>query len=457
MPKTTKGKLLIVDDSPDLLVAFRYFLSPYFDEVRTEQRPDRMLSLLKAEAIDLILLDMNFAAGVNTGNEGFYWMQRILEIDPAATIVLITAYGDIELAVRAIKQGATDFIHKSWDEEKILSTVLSAYRHRQSRLEIERLKNRQNLLIERENNGSPVCYGISKSMMDVHSLVEKVAATDANILILGENGTGKEVIAREIHRLSNRSNEIFVTVDVGAIPEPLFESELFGYCKGAFTDAKADKPGRFEVASGGTLFLDEIGNIPLHLQAKLLSVIQNGAVIRLGSNKPIPIDIRLICATNLSPYSMVEEGSFREDLLYRINTVQVDLPPLRERKEDIPYLVKYIMPQFVKKYNKSPMTISNEAIQRLQEHPWKGNIRELKHQIEKAVILTDSDTIQPSDIVFNPTKENVVEFNDLNLEKIEMNAIRTALKKHSSNIRQAAIELGINRSTLYEKIKKYNL
>ncbi|UCG28156.1 MAG: sigma-54-dependent Fis family transcriptional regulator, partial [Bacteroidales bacterium] len=356
MQKTT-GKILIVDDNEELLIALRMILSPHFGEIKTEKNPNLILSLIERESFDIILLDMNFKAGINTGNEGIFWMNKILEIDPDSTIVFITAYGDIELAVKSIKEGAADFIQKSWDQEKILSTIMAAYNLRQSKLEILRLKTKQSHLKEKIDRDYEFCTGESQIMQDLSRIIEKVAPTDANILIMGESGTGKEVIAREIHKLSARSDEIFVNVDLGSLSETLFESELFGYVKGAFTDAKEDKPGRFEIASGGTLFLDEIGNLTLPLQSKLLTAIQNRQVIRLGSNSPVPVDIRLICATNKPLFEMAEKGQFREDLIYRINTVQIEIPPLRDRPEDIPQLANFFLRNFREKYHKNDLVI----------------------------------------------------------------------------------------------------
>ena len=323
MPKQ-KGKILIVDDNEELLIAFRFFLTKHFDKINTIKNPNLIPEYLRKESYDIILLDMNFTAGVNTGNEGIYWMKQILEKDPNASVVLITAYGDVELAVNAMKEGAVDFIQKSWDEKKILSTILSAYNLRLSKLKIEKLEQKQKHLSDKIDSDFNQIIGKSVAMQNVFQIIEKVAKTDANILILGENGTGKEIIAREIHRKSEKSNEVFVSVDIGALQENLFESELFGHVKGSFTDAKEDRVGRFEIASGGTLFLDEIGNLPMSLQAKLLTAIQNKEIYRIGSNKPIPVDIRLICATNKNPDEMVEKGDFREDLLYRINTIKIE-------------------------------------------------------------------------------------------------------------------------------------
>lgn len=453
-----KGKILIVDDNEELLIAFRFFLSKHFDKIDTIKNPNLIPESLIRETYDIILLDMNFTAGVNTGNEGIYWMKQILEKDPNASVVLITAYGDVELAVNAMKEGAADFIQKSWDEKKILSTILSAYNLRLSKLKIENLEQKQKHLSEKIDSQFSNIIGESTTMKSVFKMIEKVAITDANVLILGENGTGKEVIAREIHRKSERANEVFVSVDIGALHENLFESELFGHVKGSFTDAKESRAGRFEIASGGTLFLDEIGNLTMPLQAKLLTAIQNKEIYRIGSNKPIPVDIRLICATNKDPDAMVEKGSFREDLLYRINTIKIKLPPLRERDNDIILLAEFFLNEYSDKYNKPNLKLDSTTIIKLKEHPWQGNVRELQHTIEKAVILCDSNTIQNYHCWPDgeqKTTRSVAK--SLNLDENEKVIIEKAIQKYKGNISSAAKELGINRSTLYKKMEKYGI
>jgi DNA-binding NtrC family response regulator len=385
-------------------------------------------------------------------------MNKILEQDPQATIVFITAYGDIELAVRTIKEGAADFIQKSWDENKILATLINAYKQRQSKLEIKKLKQKQSHLNEKVNKPDGLVMGKSSAMGKVFEVIDRVAGTDANILLLGENGTGKELIAREIHRRSLRSGDIFVNVDLGSLNENLFESELFGFKKGSFTGASEDRSGRFEIASGGTLFLDEIANIPLHLQAKLLSVIQNQEVIPVGSCHPVSFDTRLICATNADLNKMVEAYLFREDLLYRINTIQVVIPPLRERPEDIPELANYFLSKFSIKYNKAIHSIDANAIKLLTGNIWKGNVRELEHVIEKAVILCDSNILSTRDFYFTHSNNQAfLAADNFNLTDHERNVIIKALDKYSGNLTKTAQKLGINRSTLYEKIKKYEL
>jgi DNA-binding NtrC family response regulator len=452
-----EGTMLIVDDNEELLLALSMYFTPHFRKVTTLRNPNLIPEYLAKESYDLVLLDMNFTAGNTSGNEGIYWMRQILDADPTASVVLITAYGDVELAVKAIKEGATDFIQKSWDEQKILSTVLSALKIRRSRQEIQRLKSKQQHLSRHLFSDHNLCRGVSDSIQKVFETIDKIAGTDANILILGENGTGKEVIAREIHKRSQRSAEIFVNVDLGSLHENLFESELFGHEKGAFTDAKTAREGRFEVASGGTLYLDEIGNLPVSLQTKLLSAIQWKRVTRLGSHKEIPVDVRLITATNKSLYEMAEDGGFREDLLYRINTLQIDLPPLRERLDDIPVLADFFLRKFSGKYKKEISGISRTGMEKLKKHPWYGNIRELEHSIEKAVILTDKQILDAGDFQFYARGARREQEESFNLAENEKRLINKALRKNGGHISNTAKDLGINRSTLYEKIKKHGL
>jgi DNA-binding NtrC family response regulator len=421
------------------------------------RNPNLIPGILQQAYFDLILLDMNFTAGINSGNEGLYWMRRILEYDPASTIILITGFGDIDLAVKAMKEGAADFIQKSWDEERILNSIITALKIRESRLEIRSLKNKTRHLGEKIIHDFEICKGQSPSMRQVFQTIEKVARTDANILILGENGTGKEIAARQVHLLSARSSDIFETVDLASLPESLFESELFGHKKGAFTDAFENKTGRLEVADKGTVFLDEIGNLSLSMQSKILSVLQNREITPLGSTKKIPIDIRLISATNKNMSLMVEEGLFRQDLLYRINTIQIEIPPLRERKEDIPALAGYFLHKYNLKYGKNISGLGGGVIQKLVDHSWPGNVRELQHAIEKAVILAMGDELVPIDFMFDNKGNQVHETNSLNLEENEKQLVALAIEKHRGNLSQASRSLGINRSTLYEKIKKYGL
>ena len=383
------AKILIVDDDADVLLAARLFLRQHIEIVHTEKNPANIPEMMKAENYDLILLDMNFSRESTSGKEGFHWMNKILEIDPAAAVILITGYGDIELAVQGIKEGATNFLLKPWENKKLLATLSATLQVRQSKVELEDLRGRQKVLLADQDHAYSNIIGNSQAMMKVIATVNKIAKTDANILILGENGTGKEVIARAIHRASKRGTDAFINVDLGAITESLFESELFGYKKGAFTDAKEDRAGRFEAAHKGTIFLDEIGNLTQSLQSKLLSVLQNRKVVRLGSNKEIPIDVRLVCATNMPLYQMVSESKFRQDLLYRINTVEIRIPSLRERTEDIEVLVEHFLDIYCKKYKIPKKRLNASTIKRLQVHHWPGNIRELQHAVERAVIMSE--------------------------------------------------------------------
>ena len=459
MMEKKDGDLLIVDDNEEMLLGLQMLLQPHFQSVVTEKNPERILDLVQKNSFDLILLDMNFKAGVNTGNEGLYWLRTIRNVDEHATIVFITAYGDVKLAVKSIKEGAADFIQKSWDEEKILSTVLAAFKLHRSKLEIDKLKTKQKHLSQKIDEGYALCKGSSEVMKSLYETVEKVGPTDANILILGENGTGKELVAREIHKHSRRCDEIFVHVDVASLPETLFESELFGHEKGAFTDAKQKREGRFEIATGGTLFLDEIGNISLALQAKLLNAIQNREIFRIGGNQPLPVNIRLICATNKPLYEMVEEESFREDLLYRINTIQLDIPPLRERSEDIPTLAKFFLSRYTAKYKREEMEISKLAMEKLRKYPWYGNVRELQHTLEKAVILSQGSVLKSGDLNFREGhQKKTIHFDgNFNMQENEKKLIAEALNRFEWNLSRTSRALGINRSTLYEKIKKYGL
>lgn len=459
--KIKTGRILIVDDNEDLLKAARMFLKRNFKQVDIEKTPDSIPTLLKNENYDVVLLDMNFTKDVSSGHEGFYWLEKILEIDPSAVVILITAYGDVQMAVKAIKEGAMDFILKPWENERLLATVNSAMQLRITKNEVSELKNKQKQITSDIDYKFQDVIGNSTPMQRVFQTIDRVATTDANVLILGENGTGKEVIARAIHRNSERKDEIFISVDLGAISETLFESELFGHVKGAFTDAKEDRPGRFEIASGGTLFLDEIGNLSLPLQAKLLSALQNRSVTRVGSNKSKSIDIRLICATNLPIYELVKENKFRQDLLYRINTIEIELPPLRERKEDIDLLAQHFLQTYTKKYNKSIHMISEAARKKMINYNWPGNVRELQHAIERAVIMSSSHVLNPEDFFFSPSLQDKdksgVQLEDFHLEEVEKILIRKVLQKNNGNITQAANELGLTRSSLYRRLEKYGL
>ncbi|HEX6891973.1 MAG TPA: sigma-54 dependent transcriptional regulator [Chryseolinea sp.] len=455
-----QGKILIVDDNEDLLKAAKMHLKRHFAQVDTEKNPEALPALMNNEDYDVILLDMNFTKDVSSGSEGYYWLERILQLDPSAVVVLITAYGDIQMAVKAIKAGATDFVVKPWENEKLLATLYSAMRLRESRDVIESLKIKNHEINQALNERYSEIIGQSNAMQKIFQTIDRVAKTDANVLILGENGTGKELIARAIHRNSARKNENFASVDLGSITETLFESELFGHKKGSFTDAKEDRAGRFELANNGTLFLDEIGNLSLPLQAKLLTVLQNRKVSRVGSNKDTPIDIRLICATNMPLYEMVKENRFRQDLLYRINTIEIEIPALRERFEDIPLLANHFLKHYASKYDKNVNKISEGAMARMHKHPWPGNIRELQHAIERAIILSGGSVLQPEDFNFAPatTKDDgQLALEQYNLEEVEKLLIRKVLKKYNGNITQAASELGLTRSSLYRRLEKYGL
>ena len=453
------GKVLIIDDNEDVLQAARLFLKKHAVVIHTEKNPQMIPALLGHERYDIILLDMNFTRDVTSGKEGFHWLRQIQELDPAVVVILITAYGDVEMAVRAMKEGATDFVLKPWSNEKLLATLLSAMALRRSRLEVDRLKSRERQLAQDMDQPFSDFIGQSPAMQAVYRSIQKVAGTDANVLILGENGTGKELVARALHRHSARAGEAFVSVDMGAISETLFESELFGHLKGAFTDAREDRAGRFEVASGGTLFLDEIGNLPLPLQAKLLTVLERRQILRLGSNRPIPIDIRLVTATNLPIHDVVGDGDFREDLLYRINTVEIHLPPLRERGDDILLLADHFLKQYCKKYNMAAKSFNAAARDKLFTYAWPGNVRELQHAVERAVIMAESATLTPADILLSTPKRksNDLPMDAYNLEEIEKLAIQRTVQKHQGNISKAAKELGLTRTSLYRRLEKYGL
>ena len=454
-----KGKILIVDDNDGILKSLSFILKQEFEEVATIKNPAKFTSLLQSGSFDIILLDMNFSAGINSGNEGLFWLKEIINADPDAVVILITAYGDIELAVKAMKEGATDFIQKPFDPVKLISTVKSAYQLRMSKIQVSKLINKQKHLSEDLDKKFTSLIGESEPMMKILDAVRKVAPTDANVLILGENGTGKELIAREIHRQSKRAADIFITVDLGSLTESLFESELFGHVKGAYTGAGEDRKGRFETATGGTLFLDEIGNLPISLQSKLLTVLQNRYIIPVGSNKQVPIDVRLITATNKNLPELTKDNLFREDLMFRINTIQIEIPPLRKRGDDILLLTEHFLTLFGKKYEKPYLKISSTAIDKLRQYNWPGNVRELQHMIENSVIMADDKVIRPENLHFTTkvSSGNSLSDNSLNLSNVEMLTIKEALFKNKGNIYRAARELGITRKTLYSKIEKYEL
>lgn len=444
-----QGTIIVIDDNKGVLTAVQLLLKNYFEKVVTLPSPKTLHNALREEEACVVLLDMNFTSGMNTGNEGLFWLHEIKKLKPQLPVVLFTAYADIELAVRGIKEGATDFVVKPWENEKLIKILLHA-------ADSNALLKKKKVLNQSLNTSRTMYWGESQAMLNLRLLIEKVAATDANILITGENGTGKEMLAREIHTLSRRHREALVTVDMGAITESLFESELFGHTKGSFTDAHADREGKFEAANHSTLFLDEIGNLPYHLQAKLLTVLQRRSIIRVGSNEPTPIDIRLICATNRNLPEMVKREEFREDLLYRINTIHVEIPPLRERKEDIVSLAEQFIARFCKQYDKTPIALSSEAKERIYKHPWYGNIRELEHAIEKAVIISDGNHISAA-LFPLPPKTQMPEQAASTLEEMELKMIQKALEQCNGNLSAVAAQLGITRQTLYNKMKKFGL
>ena len=451
---TKQGTILVVDDNKGILAAVQMLLGTCFAKVITISTPNKIKNVLHDEKVDIVLLDMNFSAGINSGNEGLFWLTEIKKQYPALPVVLFTAYADIDLAVRGIKEGATDFIVKPWNNAKLLETLQAAYQKGKENGKSTPSKSKS--MVSSLPNG--MFWGESQAMQQLRMLIEKVAKTDANILITGENGTGKEMLAREIHGLSMRKNEALVPVDMGAITETLFESELFGHVKGAFTDARADRPGKFEAANKGTLFLDEIGNLSYHLQAKLLTALQRRSIVRVGSNTPIPVDIRLVCATNRDLQEMVRKEQFREDLLYRINTIHVRIPSLRERPEDIVPLSEIFLNKYATLYGKSTMHLSAEAQEKLKAQPWLGNIRELEHTIEKAVIICDGNTLDGNDFDFPRKSETPASLNEVTtLEEMEYNMIKNAMDKFNGNLSLVANQLGISRQTLYNKIKRYEL
>ena len=457
--KNNEAKILIIDDDKDILLAFRLLVQKQVSVVRTETNPHCIPELLKKESYDVIFLDMNFEKDGTSGKEGLSWLKKILTIDPAAVVILITAYGDVEMAVRAVREGAVDFILKPWQNEKLLATISATLALRSSRQEAERLRVQQRQLSADIDQPFLEIIGQGTAIKQLFSTIEKVAKTEANVLILGENGTGKELVARAIHRQSERREKVFISVDMGAITETLFESELFGHVRGSFTDAKKDYTGRFEIADGGTLFLDEIGNLPLALQAKLLSVLETRQITRVGSNKTQSVNIRLICATNMPVLEMVDEGKFRQDLLYRINTVEIELPPLRERKEDIPLLADHFKTLFARKYKKNISSWSGETLKKLQAYHWPGNIRELQHAIERAIILSDANELHAEDFPFpeqKTTKEDHA-FDTFNLDDVEKSIILKVLKKCQGNVSQAARKLGLSRAALYRLMDRHNI
>ena len=450
----TDAKILVIDDNKSVLSALEILLQFEYKSVQTISNPNQISSFPNFTTIDIILLDMNFSAGVNTGNEGLYWLREIKKKAPHISVIMMTAYGAIELAVEALKEGASDFILKPWNNERLLTTVKSAFQLRKTQKEVQQLKQKESNLKQVINQNKNYIIGNSKALNSVLSLVQKVAKTDVNVLVTGENGTGKELIARELHKSSARNNEVFISVDMGSISENLFESELFGHVKGSFTDAKEDRAGKFEAANGGTLFLDEIGNLSLQTQAKLLSAIQNRVIVRVGSNKTIPVDIRLVCATNCNLDQMVADGLFREDLLYRINTIHVQVPPLREREGDVLILADFYLKKFTSKYAKPGLKINQAAQEKIMAYPWPGNVRELLHTMERAVILSEGNVLKPTDFHLEAKSSLTVENTPNTLEEMELLMITNALNQNEGNYSAAAEQLGISRQTLYNKLKK---
>jgi DNA-binding NtrC family response regulator len=452
-----KGTLLIVDENKIDQDNLKRILKPEVEKIISLTNPNRIYEVLDQNEVDLVLLEMNFSAKVDSGNEGLFWMKEIFNRDSNISVILITPNRDLELAVRTIREGAFDFILKPWNESKLLATVNAAWKFRQSRVEASELKI-DNQLLKKEINrgGEKIIMGASPTMIHVMNIVKKVSSTDANVLITGENGTGKELVAREIHRLSKRAGELMVSVDMGSITETLFESELFGHVKGAFTDAREDRKGKFEAAHKGTLFLDEIGNLSLQSQAKLLNVLQNRYIVKVGSNRQVPVDIRLICASNCNLLEMVDNGTFREDLFYRINTIMIEVPPLRDRVDDIPILANYFLRVHGERYGKKGLRINTPALEKLTNHTWPGNIRELQHSIEKAVILSESPVLKPSDFLFKQTHRNA-DHSETTFEEMEKKMIQESLKRYSNNMSIVAGKLGVTRQTLYNKIRKYGL
>ena len=448
-----KGKILVVDDNINVLTALVQLLEQEFERVISVDDPELIPGIMQIEDIDIVLLDMNFEQGSNSGDEGIYWLEKILRKDPEMVVILITAYGNIDLAIRCIKKGALDFLLKPWDNDKLITTIKSGFQLRQSRKMVRSLKQKQShlneMLLDKENE----LIGRSESILSIKKMINKIAPSDSTVLVLGENGTGKEMIAKEIHRMSDRRDEVFIHVDMGAMSETLFESELFGHVKGAYTGASKDRAGRFEIASGGTLFLDEIGNLPPGLQAKLLNVIQNREITRLGSNKPVKVDVRIICATNRDPVKMIKENRFREDLYYRINTIEIMVPPLRERKDDIKILSEYFLEEFRKKYSREDIYFSSSFIEYLLNQDWPGNVRQLRSSIEKAILLSESRMIVPEGSISKASPAAKGQKNARSLQDIERDILMDTLSRNNGNIKKTAEELGIARSTVYNKLK----
>ena len=455
--KKTRATILIIDDDKDVLISARLFLKQHFTEVISQPHPKAVDQILTENEIDLVLLDMNFTKGDNDGREGIYWLSQIKEISPETQVILMTAYGDVELAVSAIKKGATDFVLKPWKNEKLLATLNTSLNLKISNQKVKKLEQVQQVRVADEELKLQNFIGESEAMKEVFHTIDKVGKTDANVLILGENGTGKTLVALALHKASMREHETFVQVDLGSLNENLFESELFGHKKGSFTDAYQDKAGRFEVAAGGTLFLDEIGNLPTHLQAKLLTSLQNRKFNRLGDTKIYNMDVRLICATNMPVYDMVARNEFRQDLLYRVNTVEITLPPLRDRLEDLPILTDHFLKKSGSKYGKRGIHLTKKAVDALKDYHWPGNIRELEHTIERLVIMSEKPAIEAHQIQLNRAQGGGSTPKNLNLEEMEEHLIEKAIRKHKGNITKAAKDLGLTRAALYRRMEKYDL
>ena len=452
-----RGNILVIDDNADVLFSAKILLKGHFNKVSTSTEPKKITALLTSGEYEVVLLDMNYSGSDTSGREGLYWLERIMELDNPPQVIMLTAYGTVDLAVQALKKGATDFVLKPWQNEKLVATVSSALELSKSKKEVTTLRTVNKQLNEDINQPFTDLIGTSPQMKELHNLIRKIANTDANVIIFGENGTGKELVARCIHNYSGRAEKAIISVDLGAISETLFESELFGHVKGAFTDAKEDRIGRFELASGSTLFLDEIGNIPITLQSKLLTALQSRCITRVGSHKQIPVNIRLICATNAPIYDKVSEGSFREDLLYRIKTIEVYIPALRERKEDIALLANHFLHIYSKRYRKQDMKLGVEAQQKLERYSWPGNVRELQHSVERAVILSDHRVLKPDDFLLKEPLSKRADVHTLNLENIEANTVKKALQANDNNISKAAKQLGLSRAALYRKMEKYGI
>lgn len=451
-----KATLLIADSNRDDRDAIGRMLSGEVEKIITLSDPNRIPAAIDKNEIDIVLLETDFHAKVESGNEGLYWMKQILKRDNTISVILITQNSDVELAVKAIREGAADYILKPWDNSKLIAAITTAWKLRCSRKESDSLRDDNRYLKNEISRGvEKMVTGASPTMINVMNIVSKVAATNANVLITGENGTGKELVAREIHNLSARSEELMVSVDMGSITESLFESEMFGHVRGAFTDAREERRGKFEIAGKGTLFLDEIGNLSPRSQSKLLSVLQNRHIVKVGSNKQVPVDIRLICATNCNLVEMVRQGRFREDLLYRINTIMIEVPPLRDRVDDIPILANHFLRLNCERYGKGVMKISTPALEKLSNHDWPGNVRELQHAIEKAVIMSDNQVLKPTDFVFTSSPRAF--HGEMTLEEMEKRFISETLRKNGNNLARSAARLGISRQTLYNKISRYGL